>query len=120
MNCMCEELGQVPVVMPKDLLGVMSEPNERHKSGWPKRCMFCWEVFWHGLKPYRKHPVEVHRVLTPARRKDSPPTGATLDSSPDVHGKRLKESLYFGLPLARAEAPDRWNPNPQGGEAKCT
>ena len=54
------EASQTPVVMPKHLLAAMSEPNEYHKSAWPKRCMFCREVFWRGLKPYQEHIVAVH------------------------------------------------------------
>ena len=46
--------------MPRRLLTAMSEPNEYHKSAWPKRCMFCREVFWRGLKPYQEHIVAVH------------------------------------------------------------
>jgi hypothetical protein len=54
------ETSQTPVAMPKHLLAAMNEPNELHKSAWPKRCMLCREVFWHGLKPYQEYLVAVH------------------------------------------------------------
>ena len=54
------EIDQTPVLMPKHLLASMSEPNAHHKPAWPKRCMFCREVFWRGLKPYQEYLVAVH------------------------------------------------------------
>ena len=54
------DLDQLPTAMPKHLMAAMNEPNEFHKSAWPKRCIFCREVFWHGLKPYQEHLAAVH------------------------------------------------------------
>ena len=54
------DLDQLPTAMPKHLLAAMNEPNEFHKSAWPKRCIFCREVFWHGLKRYQEHLAAVH------------------------------------------------------------
>ena len=78
------EADETPMLMPKHLLAAMSEPNEFHKSAWPKRCMFCREVFWHGLKPYQAHIAQIN------------PVGRAVSRHPDIRYSRIIDRFSSG------------------------